>query len=230
MLCTFPRQFGALHNGQYQCDLYYFARYEGKRASVNCSGPSQSYSKCEPCASARENDRFAGNESASQPNGMKTRKTACGNMLNEPARHKRSRWICEQIASRGPREPERPGHAKRLKNGKACHALEQVENARQHSSLRTKQDGDKKHAKRLTGDRNRGERQRALRCERKAQAGYLLQRSGARQGQRLRHEGSDPRSVSRDLMTEKLPTPPATFAILAIISGCSCSRRDWHYT
>src|SRR5580704_4789140 len=126
MLRALPRQFGALNNAQYQCDLDYFARYEGKRSRVNCSGPSESDPHCKPCASARENDRFAGNESASQSNGTKTRKAACGNMLNEPARHKRSRWISEQIAGRGSREPERPGHTQWLKNGKARHALKQV--------------------------------------------------------------------------------------------------------
>jgi len=83
-----------------------------------------------------------------------------GNAFDQPARDKGSRRIGEQIARGGSSEPERPWGAKRLKNGKASHALEQVENARQHSASRTKKDGDEQHPKRLTGDGNRRERQR----------------------------------------------------------------------
>ena len=121
---------------------------------------------------------------------MKTRKAPCRDMFNEPARHERSRRIREQITGRGSREPERPRHTKRLKNRKACHALKQVENARQHSALRTKKGGDEQYPECLASYRNRSERQRDYDVSAKHKQDIC---------------GSDPESIKRNAFAAKDP-------------------------
>src|SRR5215472_13393443 len=95
-----------------------------------------------------------------QLNSYKTRDATSRNVLDEPARDKGSRRIGKQITCGRSGEPEMPRGAERLKNGKASHALEQVEDASQHSAPRTKKDGDEQYTERLTGDRDWRARQR----------------------------------------------------------------------